>query len=99
MASKKWFEIGSIRKGDKGLYIKIHADKDRNGKFDFTALKELARAIENAGEKGITLQIEKPENEIRRLAELGFIDEDKVESRIESIPAWKKYIIKLPPQD
>jgi len=49
--------------------------------------------------EGMNVQIEKPQDTINRLHELGFIKDEDLEKRLESIPEWKKYIVKLPPQD
>ena len=94
-----WTQVGSIRKSEKGkLYIKFHANKEGDS-YSSKNLKELASAIENAGQKGLSLQIEKPQDKIMRLAELGYIEEDKVEARLEQIPDYIRYEISLPPQD
>lgn len=93
-----WTQVGTIRKGDKGLYIKFHSNKTKDGKYSSANLKELAEAVANAGEKGLSLQIEKPQDKIRRLAELGYIEDEDLESRLESIPEYIKYEISLPPQ-
>lgn len=95
-----WTQVGTIRKGDKGLYIKFHANKDqKSGKYSTKNLSELAEALESAGQKGLSLQIEKPEDKINRLCELGYIDEADLESRLEQVPDYIKYEISLPPQD
>lgn len=100
MADKKaWTQVGTIRMGDKGLYIKFHANKEKDGNYSSANLSTLAEAIQNAGDKGLSLQIETPQDKVTRLAALGFIDEDKVESRLESIPDFIRYEIALPPQD
>lgn len=102
----KWTQVGSIRlseskdDGTPGkLYIKLHPIKGKDGKFSAKNLRELADALENADQKGISLQIEKPEDKIRKLASLGYIEEGDLESRLDSIPEWLKYEIVLPPQD
>lgn len=92
-----WTQVGTIRMGDKGLYIKFHSNKGKDGKYSSANLGELADAIQSAGEKGLSLQIEKPQDKIRRLAELGYIEEDDLERRLESIPEYIKYEISLPP--
>lgn len=95
-----WTQVGTIRKSDEGrLYIKFHANKEKGGNYSAKNLKELADAIASSGQKGLSLQIEKPQDKIMRLAELGFIDEDKIESRLEQIPDYIKYEISLPPQN
>ena len=101
-----WGQVGSIRKSedkDDGtpgkLYIKFHQIKDKKGNYTSKNLRELADALENSGQKGVSLQIEKPKDKILKLASLGYIDEDKVEERLESVPAWLKYEIVLPPQN
>ena len=98
MAKKAWLEVGSIRQAESGkLYIKFHGQNNKEGKFDSSCLKDLAEAISGAGKDGIALQIEKPQDKIHRLNDLGFIDDDKVEGRLDSIPSWLKYSISLPP--
>ena len=94
-----WTQVGTIRKGDKGLYIKFHANQEKGGGYSAKNLTELANALKGAGQKGLSLQIEKPQDKIMRLAELGYIDEDKIEARLEQIPDYIKYEISLPPQD
>ena len=101
-----WTQVGSIRlsedkdDGTPGkLYIKFHANKEKSGKYSSKNLRTLADALENAGKGGISLQIEKPADKIKKLAALGHIDEDDIEGRLENIPAWLKYEITLPPQD
>ena len=100
-----WTQVGSIRLSEAKdgkpakLYIKFHANKEKSGNYSSKNLKELSNAIQNAGQNGISLQIEKPADKIKRLASLGYIDEDDLENRLESIPEWLKYEISLPPQD
>ena len=101
-----WQQVGSIRMSqdkDDGtpgkLYIKLHANKGKDGKFSSQNLRELADALEKSGEGGFSLQIEKTADKIRKLASLGYIEEDKLESRLDSIPDWLKYEITMPPQD
>ncbi len=97
----KWTQVGTIRKSkEKGnLYIKFHANKEKSGKYSAKNLRELADALENAGEDGLSLQIEKPKDKINRLCELGYIDEADLEARLEQVPDYIKYEISLPPQD
>ncbi|MDX1373730.1 MAG: hypothetical protein R3321_14750 [Nitrososphaeraceae archaeon] len=96
--SKKWLECGTIRTGDRGLYIKLHGKKMSDGSVDVSGLERLMDSInDNKNEKGLSLMIEKPEDQILRLAELGYIEEKDIEDRLSSIPAWKKYIIKIGP--
>ena len=86
--------------GTKGkLYIKLHANKEKGGKFNAQNLRELADALENAGQNGVSLQIEKPADKVRKLASLGYIEEGDLEARLESIPDWLKYEITMPPQN
>ena len=101
-----WTQVGTIRKSedkDDGtpgkLYIKFHANKGKDGKYSSKNLRELASAIENAGQNGISLQIEKPVDKLNRLCELGYIDEGDLETRIEQVPDYIKYEITMPPQD
>ena len=95
-----WTQVGTIRKSDEGkLYIKFHANKEKGGNYSSRNLNELAKALEGAGQKGLSLQIEKPQDKIMRLAELGFIEEADVEKRLESIPDYIRYEISLPPQN
>ena len=49
-------------------------------------------------ENGIALQINKPEDKIRRLHELGYIKDEDLEKRLEQIPEWLKYEITMPPK-
>jgi len=95
--AKEYIEVGTIRKGDYGLYIKLHKcrNKTSDGTFkeDNTGLKKLIKVLE--GSDDLNLSIEKPEKEINRFLDLGFIDEAEAEKRLANVPAWKKYIIKL----
>lgn len=98
MAKKEYIEVGSIRKGDYGLYIKLHPCRNKSPSGEWKesdiGLKRLAEAL-NGSDNGLNLSIEKPADEIKRMAELGFIDDAEVEKRMANIPEWKKYIIKL----
>lgn len=98
MAKKEYIEVGSIREGDYGLYIKLHKcrNKGNDGQYreDDSGLKRLAEAL-NGSDNGLNLSIEKPIDELRRQHDLGWFDEDELNKRIESVPAWKKYTIKL----
>jgi len=101
-----WTQVGTIRlsepkdDGTPGkLYIKFHSNKGKDGKYSSANLSELASAIESAGDKGLSLQIEKPQDKVKKLASLGYIDEGDLEGRLESIPSYIKYEITLPPQD
>ena len=47
---------------------------------------------------GVALQIEKPEEEINRLYELGFVNDEQKEERLSKLPSWLKYKIKLAPK-
>ena len=101
-----FLEVGSIRLGqdrtdDNGnfqkgkLYLKLHQVTDKQGKYTSKNLRELADALEKNGSDGVNLQIEKQQEEVKRLASLGYIDDDKLESRLESIPDWLKYKVTL----
>jgi hypothetical protein len=96
----KWTQVGSIRLSkDNKLYIKFHANKEKDDSYSSANLKELAKALESAGQDGIALQIEKPADKINKLAGLGFIKEEDLEKRLAQIPEWLKYEITLPPQN
>ena len=100
MSSKKWLKVGSIRKSEAGkLYIKFHGQSNKDGGLSMACLKGLADRLNSAGKDGIALQIEKPADSLRRLCELGHIEEDALEGRIEAIPEWLKYEITLPPDN
>ena len=58
----------------------------------FTAAK---KSGVNPEKNGLSLQIEKPQDEVRRLAELGYIEEEDLEKRLGNIPDYIKYNIKL----
>ena len=96
--AKEYTEVGSIRKGDYGLYIKFHPcrAKDSSGEWNenTVGMKKLAEAL-NGSPNGLNLSIEKPADEVKRFLELGFIDEAEAEKRMANIPEWKKYIVKL----
>lgn len=105
MSKKEWTQVGTIRMSeakDDGtpgkLYIKLHPLKGKDGKYSASNLRKLANALEEA-ENGVSLQIEKPQDKIRKLASLGYIDEDDLESRLDAVPDYIKYEITLPPQD
>ncbi len=100
-----YFQVGSInltKKEDK-LYINLNKQKNKDGKYtidNIVALRdELSKFIDNSGSDdfkyGVSLQIEKPQDKITRLASLGYIDENKIESRLASIPSFIKYEITL----
>lgn len=100
MAKKEWTQVGTIRQAESGkLYIKFHGQNDKNGNFSTKCLSVLAEALEKAGKKGLALQIEKPQDKIYRLNELGYIDDDQVEARIDAIPDYIRYEVTLAPQD
>ena len=48
---------------------------------------------------GDALQIEKPEDKLRRLHELGYITDEQLEDRIAKLPEWLKYEISQAPKD
>ena len=97
--AKEYIEVGSIRQGDYGLYIKLHPARNKNPKTgtweeSSVGLKRLAEAL-NGSDNGLNLSIEKPQQEIQRFLDLGFIDDAEAEKRLANIPEWKKYIVKL----
>ena len=47
---------------------------------------------------GDALQIEKPEDKLRRLHELGYITDEQLEDRISKLPDWLKYEISQAPK-
>ena len=100
-----WTQVGTIRLSDDKedgtpgkLYIKFHSNKEKEGGYNHSNLKELANAILESGSYGITLQIEKPVDKLNRLNELGFIKDADHERRIEQVPDYIKYEISLPPK-
>jgi hypothetical protein len=107
--AKKYSKVGAIKlsKGGEGkvskLYINLNADKDKEGKVNIASIKALHAALgslidnPNDGDNqyGVSLMIEKPQDSLRRLNELGYIDDDKLEARIEGVPDWLKYEITL----
>ena len=97
MAQKqKWTQVGTIRMSEKGkLYIKFHGQTE-DGNYTTKCLNELADRLVEAGNDGLALQIEKPVDKIMRLHELGFIDESKLQGRIDAVPPYIKYEISLP---
>lgn len=99
MAKKEYTEVGTIRLGEYGLYIKLHKCKSKDSSGNWTenasGLKKLAEAILSGTETGLNLSIDKPEDEIRRFLDLGHIDDAEAEKRIANIPEWLKYKIKL----
>lgn len=96
--AKEYIEVGSIRKGEYGLYLKFHPCRNKGSdgvwREDTNGMKKLAEALNNST-SGLSLSIEKPDIEPTRLCELGYIDEDEKEKRIDAIPEWKKYTVKL----
>lgn len=100
MASKAWTQVGTIRMSEKEkLYIKFHGQKNKAGKYTNDCLEELASRLEDCGKDGLALQIEKPVDKLNRLCELGYIEEDDLEGRIEAVPDYIKYEISLPPEN
>jgi len=96
---KPWKQVGTIRQSEEGkLYIKLHGSNNKEGKFDKSGLSDLIAALDSADDKGIALQIEKPQDKINRLCSLGFIEEGDLERRLNAVPAYIKYEISLPPQ-
>ena len=98
VAKKEYIEVGSIRKGDYGLYIKLHPCRNKGDdgvwKESSVGLKKLAAAL-NGADNGLNLSIEKPADEIDRMCANGFFDESEAEKRKANVPEWKKYTIKL----
>lgn len=43
--------------------------------------------------EGDNVYLDKPEDKIAKLVELGFIDEEEAEKRLSKVPDWKKYIL------
>jgi len=82
----------------KRLFISLDKQRQKDGTYSTKNLVVLRDAlteyIENPSEYGVSLMIEKPETEIRRLADLGYIEEEDVEKRIEQLPESLKYKIK-----
>ena len=97
LSEEKRDEDGDLLKAGK-LYIKFHANQEKDGSYSHANLKELSSAITSAGSYGISLQIEKPVDKLKRLNELGFIKDADLEKRIEQVPDYIKYEISLPPQ-
>lgn len=102
----KWHQVGTIRlskpkdDGTPGkLYIQFKGSTNKEGKVDTSGLNALAEALKNPGQYGVSLQIEKPQDKVRKLAKLGYIEEDQLENRLNSIPDYIKYEIQLPPQN
>ena len=93
----QFLQVGTIRMSQAGkLYIKFHATQDKSGTYTAKNLRKLADALEGANEKeGVALQIEKPQDKINRMHGLGFIDDDKLEGRLASIPDYIKYEVTL----
>lgn len=48
---------------------------------------------------GVALQMEKPEDKLQRLHELGHLTEEQLEYRLSKVPEWLLYELVLPPQD
>ena len=100
----KFLQVGSIRmsKANK-LYINLNQTPDKTGNYVSDNLKELQRAlnafIADPQKGGVSLQIEKPQDKIKKLADLGYIEEDQVEKRLASIPDYIKYEIAFVKED
>jgi len=100
-----FINVGAIKlsKGGEGkaqkLYINFQEKRNKEGSVSFENLMALRDAIDehirNPGEFGVSLQIEKPEVGLRRLADLGYIEPEKLEARIAAIPNFIKYEISL----
>jgi len=100
-----FIDVGAIKlsKGGEGktqkLYINFQEKRSKEGSPSFENLVALRDAIDSyiksPTEYGLSLQIEKPEVGLRRLAELGYIEEDALQKRIEAIPSFVKYHVKL----
>ena len=101
----KFLDVGNIvtAKGSGKLYIKLNQVTNKEGKYVSDNLKELSKAlinfIENPNKDGLPLQFDTPQSEIRRLTELGYIKEEDVEKRLDSIPSYIKYKIKYVKED
>lgn len=50
-------------------------------------------------EDGMALQIEKPEDKLRRLHELGHLTDEQLEERLAKVPDFIRYEISQPPKD
>jgi hypothetical protein len=92
MANKKgkgWPMIGTIRKGDKGSYIKLEDN-----------VTILVDGEEIPLNKSRTCQLQSPVAKVERLIKSGAIKESETESRMEKakeVNEWLKYEIVLPP--
>lgn len=87
--SKAWPVIGTLRKNDKKIpYIKL-ADN----------VKVFIDGEEVELNKFRTVRLEDPREKVRRLAEMGYIEESDADKRLESLAEnnWLRYELVLPP--
>lgn len=96
MSKAKWLKIGAVirkkelgKDGEPQYYLSISSGKSKDGRMDFDEI------VLRSGDK---LQLQKPIEELDRLVELGFIDEDERDRRAEKIPDFVLYHVVLPPQ-
>lgn len=95
----KYLQVGAIKenKAKTKLYINLNQSTNNEGKYVNDNLIELYEAlgtfIENPDKNGVSLQIEKPKDKIRKLCALGYIDEADLEKRLNQIPDYIHYEI------
>lgn len=65
--------------------------KNKDGKLYLKFDQEVTLA------KGAVLQLQKPDEAVKRLMELGYLDEEKGATRLAAIPEYVKYNVVLPP--
>ena len=95
----KYLQVGAIKvtKAKDKLYINLNQTTNKTGTYVSDNLVSLYEAlgnfIENPDKNGLSLQIEKPQDKVNRLCELGYIEESDLEKRLDSIPDYIKYEI------
>lgn len=89
MAKNKYLQIGTVRKSDDGRqYLKFHQVKDRNGNYTSEHLEKFIDVLNDSGSKGVSVNIERIDAKLRKLNELGYIDDDQLVSRLEAVPDY-----------
>jgi len=86
--SKSWPKIGTIRKSDKGSYIKLESNVTILVDGEEVSLNEYR-----------TVRLEDPRKKIEFLFENGHIDEKTYNTRLETLAenTWLRYELVVPP--
>lgn len=73
----KYLEFAEIRQGSE----------DKGGGFYIKVTKDVTL------KEGDNVYVDTPQAKLEKLVELGFVEADEAEQRLEKIPEWKKYLL------